>query len=347
VSGRRGGATFLLSLLLSVGLVGYLFSRIELTDLTRTLAGIHLPSLAAYAVLALLAAGLRAARYRVLIGSERIGFRPILLVTLIRNLFVDLLPAGLGSLSYIYLVVRRLGLPLELGTSTFVLAAVFDALALSPLLLLAIVVVGLGRTAVSGIQFAAAAAAFLLAGVLLLVYLIPILRGGLAVGVRLLEAVGLGDRWRVPYLVEKARLSVAAVDEIQRRGVYTTAFVVSFLLRLAKYGSLYFLLHALLANQGFPLATLSFWKVLLGIAAAEMSANLPIQGIAGLGTWETAFALAFRVMGYEEKVAIVAGLGLHLVTQVFEYGVGGLAILLLAWPPRRRPPGTGQPARAA
>jgi uncharacterized membrane protein YbhN (UPF0104 family) len=182
---------------------------------------------------------------------------------------------------------------------------------------------------------------------LLLVYLIPILRGGLAVGVRLLEAVGLGDRWRVPYLVEKARLSVAAVDEIQRRGVYTTAFVVSFLLRLAKYGSLYFLLHALLANQGFPLATLSFWKVLLGIAAAELSANLPIQGLAGLGTWETAFALAFRVMGYEEKVAIVAGLGLHLVTQVFEYGLGGLAILLLAWPPRRRPPGTGQSARAA
>jgi uncharacterized membrane protein YbhN (UPF0104 family) len=344
VTGRRGGVTFLLSILLSVGLVGYLFSRIDLADLTRTLAGIYLPSLAGYAVLALLAAGLRAVRYRVLIGGERIGFWPILLVTLIRNLFVDLLPAGLGSLSYIYLVVRRLGLPLELGTSTFVLAAVFDALALSPLLLLAIVVVGLGRTAVSGVQFAAAAAAFLLVAVLLLVYLVPILRGGLAVGVRLLGAVGVGGRWRVPYLVEKARLSVAAVEGIQRRGVYTTAFVVSFLLRLAKYGSLYFLLHALLANQGFPLATLSFWKVLLGIAAAELSANLPIQGLAGLGTWETAFALAFRVMGYEEKIAIVAGFGLHLVTQVFEYGLGGLAILLLGWPPRRRPPGPGRPA---
>lgn len=336
---RSGRATFLVSLVLSVGLVGYLLSRIHLADLVHTLTGIHLPSLAAYAVLALLATGLRAGRYRVLIGAQRIGFGAIVLVTLIRNLFVDLLPGGLGSLSYIYLLVRRFGLPLEIGTSTFVLAAVFDALALSPLLLLAIFTVGLGQTVLSGAQFAVAALALLVVLVLLLVYMIPILRAGLAIAIRLLDALGIRDRWRLPYLVEKVRLTVATVEEIQRRRIYGTVFIVSFLLRLAKYGSLYFLLHALLANQGFPLAALSFWKVLLGIAAAELSANLPVQGIAGLGTWETAFALAFRLMGYEERIAIVSGFGLHLITQLFEYGLGALAILIVAWPSRRTPSG--------
>jgi len=46
-------------------------------------------------------------------------------------------------------------------------------------------------------------------------------------------------------------------------------------------------------------------------------------------------------MGYEERTAIVAGFGLHLVTQLFEYSLGALAILLLALPAlgdrRRRP----------
>ena len=329
---------FLVSLFVSVALVGYLLSRIRLADLVQTLTGIHLPSLGAYAALALLGTGLRAGRYRYLIGGERIGFGDIVLVTLIRNLFVDLLPAKLGALSYIYLLVRRFGLPLEIGTSTFVMAAVFDALALSPLLLFAIFMVGLGQTVLSGARFAVAALALLLILVLLLAYLIPVLRAGLGLGIWLLDALAIRTRWRLPYLIDKVRLTIATVEAIQRRRIYGTVFLLSFLLRLAKYGSLYFLLHALLVNQGFPLAALNFWKVLLGIAGAEFSANLPVQGIAGLGTWETAFALAFRLMGYEERIAIVSGFGLHLITQLFEYGLGGLAILLLALPIRRTPP---------
>ncbi len=93
MSRRSSRATFLVSLVLSVGLVGYLLSRIRLADLVQTVTGIHLPSLAAYAALALLGVGLRAGRYRVLIGAQRIGFGDIVLVTLIRNLFVDLLYA--------------------------------------------------------------------------------------------------------------------------------------------------------------------------------------------------------------------------------------------------------------
>jgi len=159
---RRGRAlsTFLLSLGLSVALVAWLLSRIELADLVRTLAGIYLPSLGLYALLSLAGSGLRAYRYRLLIGPERIGSGGIFLVTLIRNLFVDLLPAKLGALSYIYLLVRRFGLSLELGASTFLLAAVFDALSLSPILLLAIFAVGLGTTRLSTVQFFLVALAY-------------------------------------------------------------------------------------------------------------------------------------------------------------------------------------------
>lgn len=328
---RRGRAlsTFLLSLALSIALVAWLLSRIELADLGRTLAGIYVPSLGLYALLSLAGSGLRAYRYRLLIGPERIGPGGIFVVTLIRNLFVDLLPAKLGSLSYIYLLVRRFGLSLELSASTFLLAAVFDALSLSPILLLAIFAVGLGTSRLSTIQFSLLALAFLLLLALLLAALPALLRAALRVGERFLRAAGAGERWGLPYLVQKVRLTIEAIDTIRARGVYARVFVLSLALRVLKYGSLYFLLHALLLRQGFPLAALNFWQVVLGIAGAEFSANLPVQGIAGLGTWETAFALTFRLMGYDERIAIVAGFGLHLVTQLYEYGLGVLAILLL------------------
>jgi uncharacterized membrane protein YbhN (UPF0104 family) len=328
-------AAFLVSLLVSIGLLAFLFSRIELADLTRTLASTYVPSLGAYAGLALAAAALRAWRYRLLVGPERIGTGPIFLVTLVRNLFVDLLPAKVGSLSYIYLLVRRFGLPIELGTSSFVLAGVLDGLALGPLLLISILMVGLGRTVLSTVPFLLVTAAFLVLTLILLAGLPAVLRLALRLGDRALRAADLHERRGMPYVRDKTRLTIEAIEATRRRGIYWRLFGLSFLLRLAKYGSLYFVLHALLANQGFSFATLSFWKVVLGVAGAEMSANLPVQGLAGVGTWETAFALAFRLMGYEEKIAIVAGLGLHLITQLFEYSLGAVALLLL-WLPGMR-----------
>lgn len=336
---RRALVTLAVSLALSVGLVAYLLSRIELADLAQTFARIYVPSLAAYAALSLLAAGVRAWRYRLLLGAEQIGAGGIFLVTLVRNLFIDLLPAKLGALSYVYLVVRRFGVPLELGASTFILAAVFDAISLSPILLPALFVVGLGTTVVSTVQFALLATALLLGLGLLLLALPALLRLGLRIGEWVLAAAGIGGKWGVAHLLDRLRGTVEATETIRARGVYGRVLAVSVLLRLLKYGSLYFLLHALLLNQGFPLAALSFWKVVLGIAGAELSSNLPIQGVAGLGTWETAFALAFRLMGYPERIAIVAGFGLHLITQVYEYSLGVLAILALAVAPvgwRRR-----------
>ena len=57
-----------------------------------------------------------------------------------RNLFVDLLPARLGELSYVYLLTKRAGRPAEDGLASLFLAVLFDLIALVPLLILAILV---------------------------------------------------------------------------------------------------------------------------------------------------------------------------------------------------------------
>ena len=103
----------LLSLALSVLLLAVLVRQLRAGDLPRTLARIFLPALAVYAALTLLSAGLRALRYRWLLRPRRISAPDIVLVTLVRNAFDDLLPARLGSLSYIYMLNKRLGFSFE------------------------------------------------------------------------------------------------------------------------------------------------------------------------------------------------------------------------------------------
>jgi len=139
----------LLSFALSIVLILVLLSFIDTEDLTKTFTEIDYSYLLVFIAIALFAAGLRAWRYKLLLYPHSISWRNIILVTLIRNLFVDLFPARIGSLSYIYILNKRLNFSFEVATSTFVVAIMFDFLTLSPFLILSIFAVGLGTTAIS------------------------------------------------------------------------------------------------------------------------------------------------------------------------------------------------------
>src|SRR4029450_5610645 len=71
---------------------------------------------------------LRALRYRLLLGRP-VPLWPLVLVTAVRNMAVDLVPARAGAAaSYLYLVTARLGLPLEAGVASFALSFILDTL---------------------------------------------------------------------------------------------------------------------------------------------------------------------------------------------------------------------------
>jgi hypothetical protein len=68
-----------------------------------------------------------------------------------------------------------------------------------------------------------------------------------------------------------------------------------------------------------------------------MSATLPIHGIAGFGTYETAWALGFGQLGLSSRVAILSGFATHLLSQLYDYSIGLLALAIaLAWSRRAR-----------
>ena len=66
--------------------------------------------------------------------------------------------------------------------------------------------------------------------------------------------------------------------------------------------------------------------------AAELSASLPVSGIAGFGAYEGTWTFVFQLLGYSEKLSVVTSISHHLITQVYGYGLGALAMLVLLLP---------------
>ena len=332
MSRRKGLLSFLLSLAISAVLLTLLFRQIDPALLRSTLSSLHVPALFLFMAFSLAGTWLRAWRYRVLLAPETIGWTPAFLVTFIRNLFVDLLPARIGSLSYVYVLNARLGFRFDSAASSFVVAVVLDFLTLSPFLVAALLVVGTGGSTASGSWLLILALLFL--GVMFLVMwrIVPLFCFLVNSWDFLLCHFNLEERaWAVRSMKE-GRETVSALEQIRGRGVYWPLFGLSLALRATKYGALYFLLFALLHSHGFALKSLNLAKTILGITGAEFTSVLPVKGLAGFGTWESAWALAFRLMDFDPELAVVSGIGVHLITNLFEYGLGIAALLVVFSP---------------
>jgi hypothetical protein len=318
----------------SGGLLAYLFLArdVDPRALGPLLRAISPAGVLLFLGVSLLALLLRTLRYWILLG-RRAPLWPLALVTLVRNLFVDLLPARAGAAaSYLYLVTARLGLPIEAAISSFALAFILDTLALAPLLLGAVLLVGTPPVP----------PALLALGCLL------VLGGSLAALLALAPALRLAATVtrRVPGTLGWAAGPLArAAGEVRRLDtwrVLVPALGLSLLLRVAKYGAYYCLLQALLVNQGHAWGSLDPLRVFLSIAGAELAASLPLPTIASLGPYEAAGALGFEHwLGLGQDLATLAATAFHLLSQVHDYGLGLLALVTIMSPwavrPRRDP----------
>ena len=254
---------------------------------------------------------------------------PLVLVTAVRNMAVDLVPARAGAAaSYLYLVTARLGLPLEAGVASFALSFILDTLAVAPLLVLALLVVG--DAPLPPAVLVGGSLVILLGCVAALWVLAPILRAR-------------WRRWRPGCRARSAGsapLLDAAAGEVARRERVRTlvpALGLSLLLRLTKYGAYYCLLQALLASQDQAGLQLGFLRVFLSVAGAEMAASLPLPTLMSVGPYEAAGAAGFAFwLGLPRDLATLAVTAFHGLSQVHDYGLGLLALVwIMATRPRR------------
>jgi uncharacterized membrane protein YbhN (UPF0104 family) len=318
---RRSWAAWAASAVITGALLTYLLRGIDGARIVQTALNASPGPFVAF--LGLLTAGVfaRATRFWILLGRT-LPFRVVLGITLVRNLLVDLLPARLGELSYVYLVTTKGQRPLEDGVSSFAVAFLLDLVALSPLVLAALLVVGGGSLVPAWIAWTSSLA---LGGVGVLAVFIA---GPASRMIGHWLAAPRPAPWRS---MAAARLSSLGdrFDQAKRNQVLVPALVLSLAVRLCKYGSAYCLVLSLLMPMGYSMSELGVFRIFLGSVAAEVAASLPIHGLAGFGTYEAAWTLTLEELGYPRDHAVISGLLGHAITQGIEYVVGGVALIWL------------------
>lgn len=106
--------SLLVAPLITVAAFSYLLSQVDLRQMREAVARMEVAPLLAFVALLLTGVVARALRFWVLLGRT-VSLRLLLGIVMVRNLFVDLLPARLGELVYVYLLTRRGGRPPATG----------------------------------------------------------------------------------------------------------------------------------------------------------------------------------------------------------------------------------------
>ncbi|MBC8387366.1 MAG: flippase-like domain-containing protein [Actinobacteria bacterium] len=317
---------------LGIFLLYYLLNQVSFADVIKAFLGIYKPSLIIGLILMFSIDYFKAYRSKILVGSDRIGIGDMFVVSLIRNAFNMVLPARTGELSYVYVLKRKFRFPVEIGVSTLMVALIFDTVVVFLMIVISIIIVGINRFAISSTSVILIAVCLLIIALLILVFLYKIIRFFTGVFNWIISKTRIGKNKAVQYIYKKLVDTNENIKIIQKRKIYWKVFLASVATRILKFTSYYFIIHAILKPMGYEFGDLSYWVIFLATVAAEISAVLPTHALAGFGTYEGAFALAFVALGFSSEISIIVGFNYHIINLIFTVTLGIIAMIVLSLP---------------
>lgn len=316
---------------MSIAILGGLFllvtkakgRNLDLADLFAVLKSAAVPLLTVYFLLALGQAFFRGWRYRVLIGAAQADppppMRQMFLITLVRNMLVDMLPARIGALSYIALLNRGCRVRADVCLSSFAISIVFDTIALA-LLVAGIAIWQLATATLPSWMFGACICLI----VITLIMIVCIVWGfDWALWILRRLAGPTGGHRLIRTLIKFTRDIRDAVLATRKAGCLLTVLGLSFCVRLIKYTGLYCLFWAVVGPTFPGLRDISAVAVVASLFVAEISASLPVPTFMGFGTYEFGGMLALMALGFTNYNSMLAMFGIHLWSQLMDYAIGG------------------------
>ena len=261
---------------------------------------------------------LRTARFRILLGLQGSSFFKLYGVTSLYGMYVYLLPAKFGELSYPILLKRYMEVPLSASAATLIAARTFDFGTIALLLPTVLVI------------FWAQIPSWARIGSIFFVGTVLLLGFGLIWFVRSPEWIKkfndfttFTNPWmiRIQNGLRKVMMSLQAIDHQQK---YGSIFLITLGIWTCVQINLYFIVRSL----GQPLNFLQI--VTITIIMVPMTL-LPFQGFADLGTHEIGWIAALALFGYPEATALTIAVSSHIVLLFFVLLLGFQGSLLLRW----------------
>ncbi len=329
------GKSITLVLLVTLVLLGIILSQMDYRVVGLFLKRASLPvillSFATYTVTYLL----RAIRWRILLGlplSIPSLFHIVCLHTLANNLF----PFRTGELTFPYFLDKFHRVQLPSSLSSLFLARVSDMLALGSLFLAGLVAVGF-----PGEKTFALAIPVLM----ILLFFSP------KVLARILPLIAPISKLRAKGEEEKAKVekrgpsfiphpsSLKSLESFsqelqdQWKGKrMVTANLLSLAIWGVKFLAFFFLALEMTKPLGYPL---TYWKVVVGTSASELTTVLPIHSIGGVGTYEAGWTGAFILMGMGKGEAVATAFLFHMTLLLFSVILGLPSYIMIPWRGKR------------
>ena len=316
------------SLLLLTGLM-YVVERsgseVNLSRVFESLRGIPLEILMLYTLVVVTNTLARTVRYRLLVdaraGLPPTRFTPLLIVTAVRNMVVDLLPARIGELIFVAMLKRVCQTPAGTGLAAVALSLLLDIVVLIPLLVLVALVPLTGPALRQG----SLPAAFLLIAVSVVVAVL--LWPGLRIFVRWFHTQTIAWSW-MRRLTSLLFDTSDALVQCRRSGVLGPALAMTVVIRLLKYGGLLLLFYAVVSSPGMTGVAAGVIDVVVALIAAEVGASVPVPTLMSFGVYEAGGAAAFALLGYPLAAAVMVLLTVHIASQILDYTIGGICLVL-------------------
>ncbi|MGH1427003.1 MAG: lysylphosphatidylglycerol synthase domain-containing protein [Arenicella sp.] len=296
-----------------------------------------------YGVLYLVQLGLRAQRYRILIsaaGEQNVpNFFHMSLVTGVRNMFVDMLPARVGELSYVAMLNRGYRISADVCLSSLTVAIAFDFIALL------VVVLGLfaKQLFIGGVE-GWMLSALLSATVITLIALV----GLFVIAPWFVRAFmdssspSIQKSKILNSIFELANKFSIAIQETRRSGRLISVLFLSVAIRVLKYAGFYLLFKAVVVPSFQVLASLPMPQVMSALIGGEIAASLPVPAFMSFGVYEAGGTAVLTAFGVDKLQSLVAMLSVHIWSQLFDYIFGGICLLVFVWLFRSARSGSGE-----
>ena len=310
-----------------------MLTQIDIEDLKTAFLGVYKPSLIIGLALMFSIDFFKSYRQKLLIGTNQVRFFDMFLVSLVRNAFNMVLPARTGELSYVYVLKRKFKIPIEVGVSTLFIGLIFEIVIVFSMIIISIIIIGINRYSISSTSVIIIALVLLIISLVILFYLSKFVDLFIKLGQFLIRKISKLKKNKVfMYVYEKLIETNKNIKLIQKRKIYWKVYLSSVGTRVTKFTSYYFLIHAILKPMGYDFSDLPFWVIFLATVTAEISAVLPTHAIAGFGTYEASFAVAFVMLGFSKQISIVVGFNYHIINLLETIVLGLISVIILALP---------------
>ena len=275
----------LLSILITVGIIVFLFTQISIKDLYTLLKSID----PFWAILGstgyFLAILLRALRYKWLIHSRDIPLSELFRISVFYHLSLMVLPSKLGELSYPYLLNKISGMSITEGMASLIASRVYDFFIFLMIFLFASI--GFQSFFKIHLFFIILLSAFSI-GLTLLVffYMSNLLRFLSNLMGRISQRIGTKSSKPFQWIQRKIHEIAEDFYAIKARRTYFPVTLTS----LVSWITIFWMFYAFLRGFGIEI---SFLKVVFGSTIAVLANALPISGIGNWGTLEAGGAAGF------------------------------------------------------